>query len=153
MRSGSTTLTAGSRLRDPVYQVFLLLRAGFTIAPILMGIDKFFNWMVFWPNYLAPWVDRLMPGTAQQFMYAVGAIEILAGLLVLFAPRYGAPLVAAWLGGIILNLLTAAPPQYYDIALRDVGLLIGAVALTRLAWLVRNPTGSRSLERTLPHAA
>jgi len=136
-----------------VYQVFLLLRAGFTIAPILMGIDKLFNWMVFWPNYLAAWVDRLMPGTTQQFMYAVGVIEILAGLLVLFAPRFGAPLVAAWLGGIIVNLLTKAPPQYYDVALRDLGLLIGAVALTRLAWLVKAPKGSRSLERPLPHAA
>jgi hypothetical protein len=137
------TVHAPTRLKDPVYQVFLLLRTGFTVAPILMGIDKFFNWMVFWPDYLAGWVNSIFPGTAQQFMYAVGVVEIVAGLAVLFAPRFGALLVAGWLGGIIVNLLTANPPEYYDIALRDVGLFIGAVVLARLAWALRTPSGGQ----------
>jgi hypothetical protein len=89
--------------------------------------------MVDWPKYLAPWIDDIMPGTAQQFMYVVGAVEILAGILVLAFPRWGSLVVAAWLGGIIVNLLTVNPPQYYDIALRDFGLMVGAVVLNRLA--------------------
>jgi hypothetical protein len=115
------------------YQAFWLLRIGFTAAPILFGIDKYFNWAVHWPNYLAPWVNHLMPGSGQQFMYVVGAVEIAAGLLVAFAPWLGAFVVAGWLGGIIVNLLTVNPPQYYDIALRDFGLLLAALTLGRLA--------------------
>ena len=138
------TLPARSRLKDPAYQVFLLLRTGFTVAPVLMGVDKFFNWMVHWPDYLAGWVNSIMPGTAQQFMYAVGVIEIVAGLLVLLVPRFGAPIVAAWLAGIIVNLLTNNPPEYYDIALRDVGLFIGAISLTILAWGLRRRQGERA---------
>jgi len=138
------------QLKDPTYQAFLLLRTGFTVAPILMGIDKFFNWMVYWPDYLAHWVNSIFPGTAQQFMYAVGVIEILAGLLVLLWPRYGALVVAGWLGGIIINLLTYNPPHYYDIALRDFGLMIAALVLARLAWALRpratlRTAGSQSL--------
>ena len=91
------------------------------VAPILFGLDKFFNVMVEWPRYLAPWLDRLVPGNAQEFMYVVGAIEIVAGLVVLFAPEFGGYLVAAWLGGIIVNLLTADPMRFYDVALRDFG--------------------------------
>jgi len=120
-------------LRNPVYQSFLILRVGFTAAPILFGIDKFFNWTVQWPNYLAPWINHVAPGTAQQFMYAVGVIEIVAGLVVAFAPRFGGYLVATWLGGIIINLLTAHGPRFYDVALRDFGLLLGALTLARLA--------------------
>jgi hypothetical protein len=120
-------------LRDPAYQSFLLLRVAFTVAPILFGIDKFFNWMVHWPNYLAPWINNIAPGTAQQFMYAVGAIEIVAGLVVAFAPRFGGYLVATWLGGIIVSLLTVHTPRFYDVALRDFGLLLGALTLARLA--------------------
>jgi uncharacterized membrane protein YphA (DoxX/SURF4 family) len=123
----------GSRLRSPAYQGYLLLRTGFVVAPILFGLDKFFNFMVAWPTYLAPWIDGLMPGTAQQFMYAVGVVEIVAGIVVALSPRWGSLLVAGWLGAIIVNLLTANPPQYYDIALRDFGLLLGALALNRLA--------------------
>ena len=103
------------------------------IAPILFGLDKFFNWTVDWPAYLAGWVDDILPGSAQQAMYAVGAVEILAGLLVAVAPLIGGYVVAAWLAGIIVNLLTADPPAHYDIALRDLGLLLGALALARLA--------------------
>jgi hypothetical protein len=88
--------------------------------------------MVDWRDYLAPWIDRIIPGTAEQFMYVVGGVEIVAGVLVLLSPRWGSLVVAGWLGAIILNLLTAEPPEYYDIALRDFGLLLGALTLNRL---------------------
>src|SRR5205085_2354303 len=122
------------------HQAFWLLRAGFTAAPILFGIDKFFNWTVHWPDYLAPWINGIMPGSAQDFMYFVGGVEIAAGLAVAVAPVIGAPLVAAWLGGIVINLLTNDPPRYYDIALRDFGLMLGALTLTRLTWALRRTT-------------
>jgi hypothetical protein len=116
---------------DPAYQAFWLLRIGFAAAPILFGLDKFFDVMVNWEVYLAPWIDDIVPGSAADAMYAVGAVEIVAGLVVLLKPRYGAYLVAAWLGGIIINLLTHS--GYYDIALRDFGLMLGALTLARLA--------------------
>jgi DoxX len=116
---------------EPAHQAFLLLRTAFTVAPIVFGLDKFTNLLTDWPAYLAPWIDGILPGTAQQAMYAVGVVEIVAGLAVAVAPRFGGWLVAAWLGGIIVNLLTI--PGFYDVALRDVGLLAGAVALARLA--------------------
>ena len=125
------TRLAAIRTATPAQQAFLLLRTVFTVAPILFGLDKFLNLMTDWPGYLAPWVDRLMPGTAQQFMYVVGVIEIVAGLLVAVRPRIGAAVVALWLAGIITNLLILG--NYYDVALRDFGLLIGALALNRLA--------------------
>src|SRR3954447_21888465 len=127
----SFQLVDRSKLSDPGYQAFLLLRTAFTLAPILFGLDKFANLMTFWPKYLAHWIDAIVPGTAQQAMYAVGVVEVIAGLVVLVAPRFGAWLVAAWLAGIIVNLLTL--PGFYDIALRDFGLFIAAVALGRLA--------------------
>jgi hypothetical protein len=116
---------------DLAHQAFLLLRTVFTVAPIVFGLDKFANVLTDWPQYLAPWIDDIVPGTAQQAMYAVGVVEVLAGVLVAVLPRIGAWVVAAWLAGIILNLLTI--PGFYDIALRDFGLLVGAVALARLA--------------------
>jgi uncharacterized membrane protein YphA (DoxX/SURF4 family) len=118
---------------NPAYQAYVLLRVGFTVAPILFGLDKFFNWMVDWTNYLAPWMNDIVPGSGQDFMYFVGAVEIAAGILVAVAPRVGAYVVAAWLAGIVVNLLTVDPPTYYDIALRDFGLLLAAVTLGRLA--------------------
>ncbi len=127
------SMAGSGRLKSPAYQGYILLRTGFVVAPILFGIDKFFNFMVDWSNYLAPWIDDLIPGTAQQFMYAVGGIEILAGILVAVTPRWGSLIVAGWLGGIIINLLSFNPPRYYDIALRDFGLLLGALTLNRLA--------------------
>ena len=138
----SSTPTSRTRveLADPVQQAFWILRSAFVIAPILFGLDKFFNVMVEWPRYLAPWLDRLVPGNAQEFMYVVGAIEIVAGLVVLFAPEFGGYLVAAWLGGIIVNLVTADPMRFYDVALRDFGLLLAALALARLAAGVRQQT-------------
>src|SRR5215204_5571684 len=126
---------------DPAHQAFLLLRTVFTIAPIAFGLDKFTNLLTDWPRYLAPWIDGLVPGTAQQAMYAVGVVEVLAGVVVAVAPRFGGWLVAAWLAGIILNLLTI--PGFYDVALRDFGLLVGAVALARLAERYA-PAGRRS---------
>jgi hypothetical protein len=117
--------------RDGRFQAYSLLRTGFTVAPILFGLDKFANVLVDWPQYLAPWINDIAPGSAQDFMYFVGGVEVLAGVVVALKPRYGAYLVAGWLGGIIVNLLTHS--GYYDIALRDFGLLIGALALARLA--------------------
>ena len=119
--------------RDPGFQAFTILRIAFVVAPILFGLDKFANVMTDWTDYLAPWLNDVVPGTAQQFMYGVGVVEIVAGLAVAFAPRFGGYLVAGWLAGIILNLLTAGEPGYYDIALRDFGLLLGALSLARLA--------------------
>jgi hypothetical protein len=116
---------------DPTYQAFLLLRTVFTIAPIVFGLDKFANVLTDWPKYLAPWIDGIVPGTAQQAMYAVGVVEVLAGVLVAVLPRIGAWVVAAWLAGIIVNLVTI--PGFYDVALRDFGLFVAAVALGRLA--------------------
>ena len=123
---------AALRGREAGYQAFVLLRIAFTVAPIAFGLDKFFNVLVDWPIYLAPWINDIAPGSGQDFMYLVGAIEILAGVLVAIKPRYGAPVVAAWLAGIIVNLLTV--PGFYDVALRDFGLLLGALTLARLAW-------------------
>ena len=116
-------------LKDPAYQAYSLLRVGFVVAPILFGLDKFLNWLVDWPIYLAPRIDDLVPGNAHQAMLAVGMIEILAGLVVAIRPRFGGYLVAAWLAGIIINLLVLG--DHYDVALRDFGLLLGAVALAR----------------------
>ncbi|MGE2814786.1 hypothetical protein ACQI5H_06525 [Mycobacterium heidelbergense] len=127
----------GDRLKDPAYSAYFALRTVFTIAPILFGLDKFFNLLTHphhWSMYLAPWIDNLVPGTADQLMYVVGVIEIAAGVLVAIAPRIGAWVVAAWLAGIIVDLLTLS--GFYDIALRDFGLLVGAVALGRLAQAV-----------------
>ena len=124
----------GSRVRkasDPSYQAFFMLRTVFTIAPIVFGLDKFTNLLVEWDIYLAPWINDIVPGTATEAMYAVGIVEILAGIVVALMPRFGGWLVAAWLGGIIFNLLTLS--GYYDIALRDFGLLVGALALWRLS--------------------
>ena len=104
---------------------------------------KFFDVLFDWPVYLAPWVNEIAPGSAQDFMYLVGGVEILAGLAVALKPRYGAYLVAGWLGGIIVNLLSHS--GYYDIALRDFGLLLGALALARLA-AVYDPPLRRSVE-------
>ena len=124
--------TSGSRdPRDPGFQGFALLWIGFTLAPILFGLDKFFDWLVDWPIYLAPEINDLIPGNAHQAMLLIGAVEILAGLVVAVRPKWGGYLVAAWLGGIIVNLLALG--DFYDVALRDFGLLLAALALARLA--------------------
>jgi hypothetical protein len=112
-------------------EAFLILRTAFTVAPILFGLDKFANVMTDWPKYLAGQFDDLVPGSAHQAMLAVGVIEVVAGLLVLWRPRIGAYVVALWLAGIIANLLLLG--GYGDVALRDFGLLLAALALARLA--------------------
>ena len=116
---------------DPATRAFFLLRTVFTIAPIAFGLDKFTNILTDWSIYLAPWINDIVPGNADQAMYVVGIIEIVAGLLVAAAPRLGAYVVAAWLLGIIVDLLTLK--DFYDVALRDFGLLVGALALAQLA--------------------
>lgn len=124
--------TADAVRRDPVAQAFLLLRLAFTVAPILFGLDKFAEVLTDdWTRYLAVEFDDLLPGSAQDGMYLVGGVEIVAGLVVLVAPRFGGLLVAGWLAGIIVSLLLVG--GYGDIALRDFGLLLGALTLARLA--------------------
>ena len=119
------------RLDNPAFQAFALLRIGFTVAPILFGVDKFLDWLVDWRIYLAPEINEIVPGNAHEAMLAVGVVEIVAGLVVAIRPKFGGYLVAAWLAGIITNLLLQA--DFYDIALRDFGLLLGALTLARLA--------------------
>jgi hypothetical protein len=129
--NGARVVHGRADWRDPRYQAFALMRLTFTVAPIAFGLDKYFNVLVDWPNYLAPWINDIAPGTGQEFMYFVGATEILAGVIVAIKPRYGAYVVAAWLAGIIVNLLTYS--GFYDIALRDFGLMLAALTLARLA--------------------
>ena len=126
-------LPSSERLRrDPVAQAFLLLRIGFCVAPILFGLDKFAEVLTDdWTRYLATEFNDILPGSAQDGMYIVGVVEIVAGLVVLVAPRFGGLLVAGWLGGIIVSLLLVG--GYGDIALRDFGLLLAALTLARLA--------------------
>jgi uncharacterized membrane protein YphA (DoxX/SURF4 family) len=126
-----TTTHAHTLPRTGTDQAYLLLRVVFVVAPLVAGIDKFADVLTDWDQYLAPWVNDILPGSAQNVMHVIGVVEIAAGLLVLVAPRFGAPLVAAWLGGIVVNLLTYS--GYYDIALRDFGLMVGALALWRLS--------------------
>lgn len=128
---------------DPAFQAFTLLRVGFTIAPILAGLDKFTEWLADWSIYLWSGVDRVLPGTADDVMLAIGLIEVAAGMLVAIRPRIGGYVVAAWLAGIILNLLLVG--DFFDIALRDVGLMVGALALARLATGLA-PVGARRVE-------
>ena len=135
-KNGNAT-PARADWRDPRYQAYALMRLAFIVAPIAFGLDKFFNVMVDWPQYLAPWINDIAPGSGQDFMYFVGGTEIVAGLAVALKPRYGAYVVAAWLGGIVINLLTHS--GFYDIALRDFGLLVGALALARLATAFDRP--------------
>jgi hypothetical protein len=116
---------------DPAHQAYAVLRTAFVVAPIVFGLDKFPNLLVQWDHYLAPVLSRPLPVTPHQAMYAVGVIEVVAGLVVAFHPRLGAIVVAGWLGGIIVDLLLI--PGFYDVALRDFGLLLAAVALQRLA--------------------
>jgi hypothetical protein len=113
-------------------RAYRLLRTVFTVAPIAFGLDKFLGLLTDWEQYLAPWIDDLVPGSAHQAMLAVGAVEVVAGLVVAGAPRWGSLLVAAWLAGIIVNLVTMG--DHLDVALRDFGLLVGALALAVLAF-------------------
>lgn len=131
--------------RDPAAQAFMLLRVAFTVAPILFGLDKFAEVMIDdWPKYLASGFNDVIPGNAQDAMYIVGGVEIVAGLVVFVSPRLGGLLVAGWLAGIIVSLLLVG--GYGDIALRDFGLLLAALTLARLAsaFSGRTPSEGRS---------
>lgn len=128
------SITTGPRTRTGSTHADLartMLRTLFTVAPIAFGLDKFVGLLADWEMYLAPWINDLVPGSAHDAMLAVGVVEVVAGLTVAVAPRYGALLVAAWLGGIVVNLVTLG--EYYDVALRDVGLMGAALTLAVLA--------------------
>ena len=136
--AGERPIAAASQARswsNPAYQGFLILWLGFTVAPVLFGLDKFFDWTTDWGNYLAPSIADRSPFDVDGTMTVIGVVEIVAGLLVLIRPRIGGYVVAAWLAGIIVNLLILG--DYYDVALRDFGLLLGALALARLATTFR----------------
>ena len=143
---------AAFSLKEPAYQAYLVLRTAFVVAPILFGIDKFFNWMTYWPKYLWVGIPNVISVSPQNFMYAVGVVEIAAGLLVLIWPRIGSWVVVAWLAGIVTNLVIKSiavgghTQVFWDIALRDFGLMIAAIALARLAAVFAPllPFGSRS---------
>ena len=132
MATTASTASPTTRTSAGAERAFMLLRTVFTIAPIAFGVDKFTELLTSWDKYLAPWINDLVPGNAHQAMLAVGVIEIVAGIAVAVAPRYGALLVAGWLAGIIVNLVTMG--EYYDVALRDFGLLVAALALASLAF-------------------
>jgi hypothetical protein len=117
---------------SPARQAYQALHIGFVVAPVLAGLDKFTNLLADWSQYLAPSVANLLPFSARTFMYGVGVVEVIAGLIVAIRPRIGGYIVSAWLVGIILNLLMHTQ-RYYDVALRDLGLAIGAFALARLS--------------------
>lgn len=120
---------------EPAYGAFLILWVGFTVLPLVMGLDKFANVLTRWEGYLAPWVVGLLPFSAHTAMLVVGVVEIVAGVMVALRPALAAYVVALWLGGIIVNLLTYS--GFYDVALRDFGLLLAALALAQLARVYR----------------
>lgn len=130
--TGASSRAVGLRSHLGTDRAFFLLRTIFTVAPILFGLDKFFGLLTNWDSYLAPWIDAILPGTAHQAMFAVGIIEIVAGIVVAVAPKFGSLVVVAWLAGIIVNLLSMG--EFFDIALRDFGLLVAALALAALAF-------------------
>jgi hypothetical protein len=128
VREDRVAVAAGE---DPAYQAFRILQVAFVLAPVIAGLDKFFGFLVNWDQYLSPTIANLLPVAPHTFMLAVGVVEIVAGLVVALRPYVGGYLVTAWLWGIIVNLLMI--PGYYDIALRDFGLSLGATALARLS--------------------
>jgi hypothetical protein len=128
VRQDRVAVAAGE---DPAYQAFRILQVAFVLAPVIAGLDKFFGFLVNWDQYLAPTIANLLPVAPHTFMLAVGVVEIVAGLVVAVWPYVGGYLVTAWLWGIIVNLLMI--PGYYDVALRDFGLSLGATALARLS--------------------
>ena len=127
-QSQSAISTAAS---SPAYQAYRILHFGFTAAPILAGLDKFFHLLVNWDQYLPGVVARVSPIPPHTLMLVVGVIEIVAGIGVALRPRIFAYIVAVWLAVIIINLLLI--PGYFDVALRDFGLLLAALALARLS--------------------
>ncbi|CCQ45519.1 tRNA (5-methylaminomethyl-2-thiouridylate)-methyltransferase [Pseudarthrobacter siccitolerans] len=135
----TSALRANTATMEPARQAFLLLRTVFTVAPIIFGLDKFTNILADWTIYLAPQATALVALPAQTLMYVVGVVEVLAGITVAVRPRFGSLLVAAWLAGIIVNLLLLG--SFFDVALRDFGLLVAALALNRLSQRTARPSG------------
>jgi hypothetical protein len=133
---------------DGATQAFMLLRTVFTVAPILFGLDKFTEILTNWEKYLAPWINDIVPGDAHTAMMIVGVVEIVAGILVAVRPDIGGYVVALWLVGIIVNLLSIG--DYYDVALRDFGLFVAALALARLA-ASHHGMGDRAFSHALSH--
>lgn len=134
------TVITGETAHNPAYQAYQILHVAFVVAPIIAGCDKFLMKLTDWTQYLWAPLGNLF-GSAHTFMQVVGGIEIVAGLLVAFKPKIGAYVVAAWLVGIIVNLLLLQ--NYYDIALRDLGLCLGAIALGRLSVFFDHPRVAR----------
>ncbi len=128
---GAVTLRAGGESGAPAEQAYRILQAGFIAAPTIAGLDKFFHRLTDWDQYLAPQIAKLLPVSGHTFMKGVGVVEVAAGLLVAARPRLGGYVVGAWLGGIIVNLLVSR--RYLDVALRDFGLMLGAISLSKLA--------------------
>lgn len=135
-------------LAEPAFGAYWLLRIGFIVLPFWMGLDKFFNGLTDWPGYLAPWIVDLLPFSAQTAIYVVGVVEIVAGIAVAVKARYAAYVVALWLAGIIVNLLTFS--GFYDVALRDFGLMIAALALALLARTYDPPFGQSAQNNNAP---
>jgi uncharacterized membrane protein YphA (DoxX/SURF4 family) len=142
--AGPTSTLLQRARSDPAYGAYLLLRIGFTVLPIVFGLDKFTDVLTKWDGYLAPWIVDISPVTADQTMLLVGVVEIVAGVAVAIKPRYAAYVVALWLAGIIVNLLSY--PGFYDVALRDFGLLLGALTLGRLAYVYDPPWRGRTTQ-------
>ncbi len=122
---------AATDVSGPAYEAYKILHVAFVVAPVVAGLDKFFNLLVNWEQYLPPFVNTMVGGRGHELMLVVGFIEIIAGLGVLFKPKFFAYVVSAWLLMIVVNLLLI--PGYYDVALRDFGLALGALALARLS--------------------
>ena len=133
MATTTHTMTSAEAHMNPAHQAYHLLQFAFVVAPVVAGLDKFFHLLTDWDMYLSPFAARMLPASISihQFMYAVGVIEIIAGAIVAFKPRIGAYIVTLWLWAIIINLLMLS--GFYDIALRDFGLSLGALALGRLS--------------------
>jgi hypothetical protein len=129
----SEVVTDQSLIGTPVHHAYRALQFGFVAAPLIAGFDKFFHVLVNWDQYLAPIVPRVLGINGHTFMLAVGVIEIVAGIGVALKPKIFGYVVSAWLLGIVGNLLMSG--QYFDIALRDFGLALGAFALGRLSVL------------------
>ncbi|MET4002192.1 hypothetical protein ABIB48_000901 [Arthrobacter sp. UYCu511] len=135
--SGWSSQTLARVKAEPAYGAFLLLWVGFIAIPLIMGVDKFFNVLTHWENYLAPWIENVSPFSAHGTMMAIGVVEIIAAIAMILRPRYAAYIVALWLAGIIVNLLTYS--GFYDVALRDFGLMVAAIALALLARTYTKP--------------
>ena len=136
-RGAAGRVRASARPRDAAYQGYQILHWAFVAAPTLAGLDKFFHVLTNWDQYLAPAIEKILPFSGHTFMLIVGVIELIAALVVAVKPRIGAYVVAAWLAGIIINLLILS--GFYDVALRDFGLMLGALALARLSTIYDPP--------------